>query len=102
MAARPDITQMQIAREIGHDQTWVSRFKRGIQNADVDELQAMAHMFGHTLNELFDLRPDPQESALVDAFRALEPSNRTLAVEMLKALIPPPRRAPARKRNGER
>lgn len=102
MDANPKITQVALGRAVGHHQVWVSRFKAGAQDADIDELEAMAKAYGHTLNELFDLRPEPKENALIEAYRSLSPPNRVLAVQMLQALIPPPARAPARKRNGER
>jgi len=74
----------------------------GDQDADIDQLDAMARVFGHTLNELIDLRPDPKERDLVEAFRALRPEARDLAVKVLDAMIPPVARGKSRARNGER
>lgn len=99
MAANPKITQTAIGRAVGHSQVWVSRFKLGAQDADIDELDAMARVFGHTLNELIDARPNPKEQDLIDAYRAIEASKRPLAIEVVRAMtgvLP----APARKRTG--
>lgn len=94
MDANPRITQVALGRAVGHHQVWVSRFKAGAQDADVDELEAMAKMFGHTLNELFDLRPDPKEQRLIDAYRQLPEAKRPLGIAALEAMIPEPRKAP--------
>lgn len=102
MAANPRITQTMIAASVGVSQAWVSQYKSGDQDADIDQLDAMARVFGHTLTELVDLRPDPRERALVDAYRQLRPEARDLAVKMLEAMIPPAPRARSRGRNGER
>lgn len=102
MDANPTITQTAIGRAVGHNQAWVSRFKLGAQDADIDELEAMAKVFGHTLNELLDLRPDPKERDLLDAYRQLRPEARALAVQMLRSMIPPPAaHVRTRKRNDE-
>lgn len=100
MAANPKITQTAIGRAVGHSQVWVSRFKLGQQDADIDELDAMARVFGHTLNELIDLRPDPKERELLDAYRSIEPAKRQLAVEVVRGLSVAPPPQPSRKRNG--
>lgn len=89
MDANPKITQTAIGRAIGHHQVWVSRFRSGAQDADVDELEAMAKLFGHTLAELFDLRPDPKERDLIEAFRKLRPEARSLVIQMLQQMTPP-------------
>jgi len=94
MAANPRITQTAIAQAVGVSQAWVSMYKSGDQDADLDQLDAIARVYGHTLNELIDLRPDPKERALIEAFRALGPAHRDLAVAMLEAMIPPPRARP--------
>jgi transcriptional regulator with XRE-family HTH domain len=91
MEANPRITQAKVAAAVGVSQSWVSQYKSGDQDADVDQLDAMARVFGHTLNELFDLRPEPNEQKLIDAYRALPPSKRTLAIQSLEAMLPEPR-----------
>lgn len=90
LEANPRITQAKLAAAVGVSQTWVSQYKSGDQDADIDQLDAMARVFGHTLIELVDLRPNPKEQALVDAYRALRPEARVLAVQMLQAMIPTP------------
>lgn len=101
MEGNPKITQTTIARAVGVTQGWVSRYKSGTQEADLDQLAAMAGAFDHTLAELLDLRPDPKEQALIEAYRSLRPEARILAVQMLQAMLPPAAvRATPRKRNG--
>lgn len=92
MDANPKITQVALGRLIGHHQVWISRFRAGSQDADIDELEAMAKAYGHTLHELFDLRPDPNEQKLLDAYRQLPTAKRTLAILSLQAMIPEPRK----------
>jgi predicted XRE-type DNA-binding protein len=53
LAANPRITQIKLAEAVGMSQTWVSQYKSGEQDADCDQLAAMAAVFGHTLSELF-------------------------------------------------
>lgn len=98
LSTHPHITQAKLAAGIGVSQTWVSQYKSGDQDADLDQLDAMARVFGHTLIELLDLRPDPKERDLLDAYRAIEPAKRPLALEVIRAMtgMPPP----PRKRNG--
>lgn len=88
MDANPKITQTTVARAVGVTQGWVSRYKSGNQEADLDQLDAMARVFGHTLQELLDLRPDPKERELIDAYRKLSPQNRALAIQALQAMSP--------------
>ena len=102
MDANPKITQVQLAKAVGVTQGWVSRYKSGAQDADVDQLAAMASVFGHTLMELFDLRPNPKERDLIDAFRKLRPEARSVAIQMLQQMTPPVvARGRTRGRNGE-
>lgn len=103
MAANPQITQETIAEGVGVSQTWVSQYKTGDQDADIDQLDALARVYGHTIQELIDLRPDPKEQALLNAFRKIRVEVRDLPVKMLEAMEPPaPPRAKARGRTGER
>ena len=91
MDANPKITQTAVSKAVGVTQAWVSRYRSGSQDADVDQLAAMAEAFSHTLNELFDLRLDPKERALLEAFRALPVEKRDLSVKMLESMSPPAR-----------
>jgi transcriptional regulator with XRE-family HTH domain len=90
MEKNPAISQTEVGRAVGHGQGWVSKYKRGEQDADIDELDGMARVFGHTLTELLDLRDDDQERDLLDAFRALRPELRPLAIATVKAMAPAP------------
>lgn len=96
MDANPKITQTEVGRAIGHNQAWVSKFRLGQMDADIDDLDGMARVYGHTLIELVDLRPDPKERALIEAYRALRPEARELAVKMLEAMTPPRERHKSR------
>lgn len=91
-ANRHRITQEAMAKAVGVSQSWVSQYRSGDQDADVDQLAAMARVFDHTLAELLDLRPDPNEQTLIDAYRALPPSKRALGIAALQAMIPEPRK----------
>jgi len=96
------ITQATIAKAVGVTQGWVSKYERGEQDADVDQLDAMARVYNHTLYELFDVRPDPKERALVEAYRRLRPDARALALHMIEAMSPPvPERGRTRRRSDE-
>lgn len=100
MAANRQITQMTVAKAVGVSQSWVSLYKSGDVDADIDQLDVMARVFGHTLHELIDLRPDPKERDLLDAYRSIEVSKRQLAIEVVRGLSVAPPQAPARKRTG--
>jgi transcriptional regulator with XRE-family HTH domain len=90
MDADPKKTQTEIGRAIGHNQAWVSKYRLGAMDADIDDLEGLARVFGHTLSELLDLRPDPQEQRLLDAFRALPERKRSLAAATLESMLPDP------------
>jgi transcriptional regulator with XRE-family HTH domain len=102
MAANPKITQTIVAQGVGVTQSWVSQYKSGDVDADIDQLAAMARVFGHTLNELLDLRPDPKERELIEAYRQLRPEARALATQMLKTMIPPSAPVRTRARSGDK
>lgn len=100
MDSHPRITQTEIGRSIGHNQAWVSKYRLGTMDADIDDLDGMARVFGHSIIELLDLRPDPKERDLLDAYRAIPPESRPVALAAVQAMagrLPPP---PPRKRNG--
>jgi transcriptional regulator with XRE-family HTH domain len=97
MATNPRITQTTIAQAVGVSQAWVSQYKSGDQDADIDQLDAMARVFGHTLAELIDLRPDPNERELLDAYRKVVAEARPVALQAVQAMAgvlkpPPPRK----------
>ena len=65
-------------------------------------INAMARVFGHTLMELLDLRPDPKERDLIEAYRKIRPEARALAVQVLEQMSPPTaERGRTRKRTDE-
>lgn len=90
MEANPKKTQATIAQAVGVTQGWVSKYKRGELDADLDQLETMARVFDHTIFELLDLRPDPKERELLEAYRRLRPEARPLALQMLEAMTPQP------------
>lgn len=94
MDASPTINQTALAAAVGVGQSWISRYRSGEQDADIDQLHTMARAFGHTLAELLDLRTDQQERELLEAYRKLPEGTRALAVQVLRAMTPP---APPRK-----
>lgn len=89
MAGNPKITQATVAAAVGVSQSWVSLYKSGDVDADLDQLDAMARVYNHTLFEVLDLRPDPKERELIEAFRKLRPEARSLAIQMLQQMTPP-------------
>lgn len=100
MDADPKKTQTDIGRAIGHNQAWVSKFRLGAMDADIDDLAGMARVFGHTLAELLDLRPDPKEADLLEAYRTMPEPHRAAAITALQAMAgllaptTPPKRRP--------
>ena len=83
------VTQRTLAQAVGHQQAWISTYFSGSQQADVDELDALARALGHTIGELFDTQPNPQEQLLLELFRSLSPAKRDFAVQMLEQIAPP-------------
>lgn len=95
--ANPDLGQRPLAAAVGHGQSWVSNYFGGSQQANIDELAAMAATFGHTLYELLDV-PDSNdlERELIEQFRALPIPARKAVVTLL------PHMAAERPRPGKR
>lgn len=100
MSANKKITQATIAEAVGVSQSWVSLYKSGGVDADIDQLDAIAGAFGHTLMELLDLRPDPDERELLDAYRAIPKESRPVAVQAVQAMAGVLKPPPPRKRTG--
>jgi transcriptional regulator with XRE-family HTH domain len=84
----PKVTQKQVAEAAGHFQPWVSSYRKGLVEASLDELAAMAGAFGHTLTELLDLRASEDEQDLIDAYRAVPHDRRDAARGYVWALAP--------------
>jgi len=79
----PKVTQRMAAEAAGHLQPWVSSYRKGLIQANLDELAGMASAFGHTLTELLDLRPDVEEQEIIDAYRSLSAEMREHHAEVL-------------------
>src|SRR5262245_13012910 len=75
-----ETSQLVLAERIGKDQPWVSRYLAGQHDPDLPTLERMAAAFGHTLYALLDVPTDAQETRVIEMYRALKPSSRTLIV----------------------
>jgi transcriptional regulator with XRE-family HTH domain len=78
------ITQTALAERVGRNQAWMSRYLGGAFDADLETLQKIAQVFGHSLTSVLDVPKDPEEAALVTAYRALRPEARALALSLLQ------------------
>ena len=81
--ASTGITQTLLGERIHRNQAWMSRYLGGDIDADVDTLQQIAEVFGHTLAQLLDIPTDPHEAQLLAEYRALRPEARVLVIRML-------------------
>jgi transcriptional regulator with XRE-family HTH domain len=80
------ITQTALAERIKRNQAWMSRYLAGDIDADVDTLQQMAEVFGHNLTQMLDVPTDPEEAALITAYRALRPDARLPALRVVQEM----------------
>lgn len=78
------ITQTNLAERIGRNQAWMSRYLAGDYDADLETLQKIALVFGHSLSTMLELPKDPEEAALLSAYRALRQEARVLALNVLQ------------------
>jgi transcriptional regulator with XRE-family HTH domain len=97
--AMSQTSQTVLAIRIGKDQPWMSRYLRGLHDADLATLEKIASAFGHTLFALLDLptdAADAQERRVIEMYRALKPAARANIVRLLEDLTRPraPRRVP--------
>lgn len=76
------ITQTELSQRVGRNQAWMSRYLDAQFDADLETLQKMAKVFGHSLSALLDAPADPAEAALVSAYRALRPESRSIALSL--------------------
>lgn len=88
LVGNPAFGQNNLAPAVGHGQGWVSKYFSGAQQADVDELDAMARALGHTLNELFDCAANEQEQELLDLYRAMPQKQRDSLLVVARAFLP--------------
>jgi transcriptional regulator with XRE-family HTH domain len=82
--ASTGITQMELALRIGRNQAWMSRYLAGSFDTDLETLQKMARVFGHSLTALLVVPTDPDEEALVTSYRALPQEARGIALSLLQ------------------
>lgn len=82
------MTQAQFGERIGRNQEWVSRYLNTKLEADLQTLEQMAGVFGHTLFALLDLPRDPREARLIEFYRALPDPSRTTLLEFLATFYP--------------
>lgn len=80
------VTQTDLSARIGRNQAWMSRYLKGEFAADLDTLQAIAQVFGHTLAALLNLPTDPDEAKIVEQVRALRAKDRVIVLDLLQAL----------------
>jgi transcriptional regulator with XRE-family HTH domain len=78
------LTQTALSERIGRNQAWTSRYLAAEFDADLETLQKIAAVFGHSLTAVLDIPKDPEEAALTAAYRALSPASRQLALELLR------------------
>ena len=73
---RDEMTQAAMAAAIGKDQSWLSRYWTGTYDADLETLDALARVFGHSIAEVFLPPGKPtavvsdDETRLLENFRA--------------------------------
>lgn len=79
------ITQTALAEHVGRKQAWMSRYLSAEFDADLETLQKIARVFGHSLNALLGTPTDPDESRVIDLFRALPPSARPVLIDLLES-----------------
>jgi len=78
-----EITQRDLCESIGQSQSWLSRYLHGKLDADVDILAKMAAAFGHSICALLTSPVDPAEAKLIEQYRAMPASSRTLLSAVL-------------------
>lgn len=77
-------TQTALAEQIGRNQAWMSRYLAAEFDADLETLQKMARVFGHSLTALLDAPTNPDEAQVLEAYRALRPAARAIALNLLQ------------------
>lgn len=83
------ITQAALAERIGRNPVWISRYLDDAYDADLDTLQRMAEALGRSLNELLGAdAPPTAEGELIERYRALDETARTLALQLLRSWTP--------------
>jgi transcriptional regulator with XRE-family HTH domain len=80
------ITQTALGERIKRNQAWMSRYLGGDIDADLDTLQQIAEVFGHNLTQMLDVPTDPDEAALIAAYRALRAEARPAALRVMQEM----------------
>jgi transcriptional regulator with XRE-family HTH domain len=95
--ASTGVTQGNLGERVGRNQAWMSRYLAGEYDADLETLQKMANVFGHSISALLESPTNPDEAKLVEAYRALRPEARLIALNLLQELGRPRVRGRARR-----
>lgn len=96
--AASKMTQTALAERIGRNQAWMSRYLDGEFDTDLETLDRLAQVFGHTLFELLDASVDPTEAEVIERWRALRPSGRQIVLDVLREWTPTDGRGRTRSR----
>ena len=86
------ITQTALAERIGRNQAWMSRYLKGEFDADLETLQRMTRVFGHELTAALNVPTEPEEAAVMAAYRALGVEGRKIVRALLEDWGRPRRR----------
>jgi len=78
------VSQAEVSRRIGKTGAWLSRYLKSEFDADLDTLQRIAAVFGHSIAALLDAPTDPIEKDLIELFRAAPPDVREVALSVLR------------------
>src|SRR5262245_60442054 len=82
--ASTGITETERAARIGKNQAWLSRYLSGGLDADLETLQRIGDVFGHSVSALLDLPADPAEARILTYYRALSVDARALVLALLE------------------
>jgi len=90
-------TQTTICAGIGRNQPWLSRYLSGDIDADIDTLDQLARVFGHTLWGLLQVPSDQDDAEVIRLYRALRQEARPVGKAVLREMgqghaAPRPRR----------
>jgi transcriptional regulator with XRE-family HTH domain len=85
------VSQAQLSAQVGKTQGWMSRYLHEEFDADLETLQKMAQVFGHSIISLLDTPSDPDEARFIELFRCISPATRDAIVLLLETFARPPR-----------
>jgi len=84
--AATGVSQAEISRRVDRTGAWLSRYLRGEFDADLETLQRIARVFGHSLAALLDVPTDPVEEEVLSLFRACPQDAREAVLHMLRVI----------------